>query len=215
MGIATGIAKGVAKRAVKAAIPKEKSLEEIVNSASKDRKIKKFLEKQPADRQKEYRALLEECVRESYHRTSNLRRFGKYVDTIDRALFPIDSVADYFKIFSPVPFGAGISAAKELIEMPIKFLYDLYYVGKTGNVGAIVKDSIYEFGSWFIPTSVLDLTNRYLRRAEKDTIKYAVDAFFKKVYGTAVEKDKVKKKKKPSEGVGKESLDSCLEPAVA
>lgn len=211
MGIATGIAKG----AIKAAIPKEKSLEQIVNSAFKDKKIKKFLEKQPADRQKEYLALLEECVTESYHHTSNLRRFGKYIDTIDRALFPIDSVADYFKIFSPVPFGAGISAAKELIEMPIKFLYDLYYVGKTGNIGAVVKDAIYEFGSWFIPTSVLDLTNRYLRRAEKDTVKYAVDAFFKKVYGTAGEKEKAKEKKKPSKGLGKKALDSYLEPAVA
>lgn len=212
-----GIVKGIIKGVVKASIPKEKSLEKIVDAAFKDKKIKKFLGKQPIEKQKEYRALLEECVKESYYHTSNLRRFGKYVDTIDRALFPIDVVADYFKIF--VGFGAAISATKELIEMPIKFLYDLYYAGKTGNVGAMVKDAIYELGSWFIPGSLLDLTNRYLRRAEKDAIKYAVKDFFEKVYKTSEKKEITKEKKKPIckgvKVVKEKELESYLEPTIA
>jgi len=204
---------GIVKGAAKAAVPKEKSLEDILDSALKDKKVKKFLEKQPIHRRGAYLAILEDCVRESYNHFYNLKKFGKYVDTIDRALFPIDAIADYFKIFAG--FGAAISATKELIEMPIKFLYDLYYIGKTGNVGAIVKDAIYEFGSWFLPGSVLDLTNRYLRRAEKDTIKYALDNFFEKVYGTASEKGKSKEKKKVTKGLKKQEMESYLEPLLA
>ncbi len=105
----------------------------------------------------------------------NLYRFAKLVDTYDKALVPIDVVADYMKIMGGI--GYGLSAGKELLEAPVKIAYNSYYLGKTGDLRGFFYNIIYEGLSFFLPGSLLDLTNHYLKQAEKYTVKNAVKRF--------------------------------------
>lgn len=109
----------------------------------------------------------------------NLYRFAKLVDTYDKALVPVDVVADYMKIMGGV--GYGISAAKELVEAPVKAAYSAYYLGKTKDLKGFLYNIVYEGLSFFVPGSLLDLTNHYVKQAEKYTVKTAVKRFIEEV----------------------------------
>src|SRR3989344_6308567 len=109
--------------------------------------------------------------------TRNLYRFAKIVDTYDKLLVPVDVVADYMKIMGGI--GYGLSAGKEIVEAPVKAAYDLYYLGKTRDLKGFLYNIIYEGLSFLLPGSVLDLTNRYMKQADKHTVKKAVYQFLK------------------------------------
>src|SRR3989344_3177149 len=157
---------------------KQRSLDDLLGEAKKDAGVKDFLTQSPS--MDEYR-LREERLRYHLERmaeeTKNLYRFAKLVDTYDRALVPIDVVADYMKIMGGI--GYGLSAGKEIVEAPVKAAYDLYYLGKTRDLKGFLYNIIYEGLSFLLPGSVLDLTNRYMKQADKHTVKKAVYQFLK------------------------------------
>ena len=111
--------------------------------------------------------------------TRNLYRFAKIVDTYDKLLVPVDVVADYMKIMGGI--GYGLSAGKELAEAPVKLAYNAYYLGKTKDLRGFLYNLVYEGLSVFLPGSLLDLTNHYLKQAEKYTVKNAVQRFVDEV----------------------------------
>lgn len=133
---------------------------------------------------------LKYAVRDTYTENLRLRKFAGYVDTIDKFLVPIDMVADYMKIMGGV--GYGISTAKELIEGIFKLPYIVYYTIKTGDIVGAIGNLIYEGLSWFIPGSILDLTNRYARQADKYIVNTAAKKFSQGLEATVQAKAKPK-----------------------
>ena len=118
-------------------------------------------------------------VEEVSKENRKLRYFAKTADTVDRVLVPIDALADAAGILTGI--GYGISVSKELLEAPFKIANTLYYTAKTKEYLTPMKDLGYELLSFVIPGSLLDLTNRYIKRADKYTIKEAVRRFVKEV----------------------------------
>ncbi|MBI4452360.1 hypothetical protein HY637_02950 [Candidatus Woesearchaeota archaeon] len=120
-------------------------------------------------------------VRDTYTENFNLRRLGGYVDTLDKFLVPIDMVADYMKIMGGVGF--GISTLKEIVEASFKLPYIAYYTAKTGDLVGAVTSLIYEGLSWFVPGSLLDLTNRYAKQADKYLVNTSAKKFLESIQG--------------------------------
>ncbi len=155
---------------------KRPDLEEQLKKAKEYDEIKEILSN--AKDEREYGFLerkLKDHISGVNDENSNLYTFAALVDTFDKALVPVDVVADYMKIMGGV--GYGISAGKELIEAPVKLVYSSYYLGKTKDLIGFLGNIIYEGLSFFLPGSLLDLTNRYLKQAEKYTLKTAVKRF--------------------------------------
>ncbi|MDO8628162.1 MAG: hypothetical protein Q7R56_00210 [Nanoarchaeota archaeon] len=101
--------------------------------------------------------------------------FAGLVDTYDKALVPIDVVADYMKIMGGVGF--ALSAGKEIVELPAKLAYNSYYLGQTHDLKGFLYNLVYEGLSFLLPGSLLDLTNHYVHQADKYAVKTAVDRF--------------------------------------
>lgn len=166
-------------------------LEEQLKKAKEYDGIKEILNN--AKDEREY-SLLERRLKDNIDvvnkENSNLYNFAKLVDTYDKALVPIDVAADYMKIVGGV--GYGISAAKELVEAPVKLAYSSYYLGKTKDLMGFLGNIIYEGLSFFLPGSLLDLTNHYLKQADKYTVKTAVDRFVEYVKRKKTQKEEQK-----------------------
>ena len=108
-----------------------------------------------------------------------LKYLGATADTLDKALVPVDIVADAAGILAGL--GYAVSLGKEILEAPVKIANTVYYAAKTKEFGAIVKDLGYELLSFIVPGSLLDLTNRYSQRVDKYVAKEAVRRFIKEV----------------------------------
>lgn len=163
----------------------ESKLESTVNDVLNNYPdIRNSVSKNPA-----YREELKYAVRDAYTENLRLRRLAGYVDTIDKFLVPFDIVADYMKIMGGI--GYGLSTAKEIVEAAFKLPYIAYYATKTGDLVGAVTNLIYEGLSWFIPGSVLDLTNRYAKQADKYIVQTAAKKFSQGLE-TAVAKTNVK-----------------------
>lgn len=172
----------IAGKAATWAVPalKQRSLDNLLDEAKRDINVKDTLTSSPSQdeynmREERLRYHLERTIEE----THNLYRFAKLVDTYDKALVPVDAVADYMKIMGGV--GYGLSAAKEIVEAPAKIAYNAYYLGKTRDVRGLMYNVIYEGLSFLLPGSLLDLTNHYLKQADKYTVKKAVSRFLKEI----------------------------------
>ncbi len=151
----------------------ESKLESTVNDIlNKYPDIRGNISKNPA-----YREELKYAVRDAYTENLRLRRLAGYVDTIDKLLIPFDIVADYMKFMGGI--GYGLSTGKEIIEAVFKLPYITYYAVKTGDIVGSVTHLLYEGLSWFIPGSVLDLTNRYAKQADKYIAQTAANKFSK------------------------------------
>lgn len=181
------------EEAVKWTLPvfKKPNLEEQLKKAKEYSGIKEILAN--AKDEREYGFLerrLKDHIDNVNNENSNLYNFAKLVDTYDKALVPIDVVADYMKIVGGV--GYGISAAKELVEAPVKLAYSSYYLGKTKDLMGFLGNIVYEGLSFFLPGSLLDLTNHYLKQAEKYTLKTAVNRFVDYVKKKKIDKEELK-----------------------
>ncbi len=152
------------------------NLEQQLAAAKTYEPVKALLAR--ADSKEAYDSLesrLRQHIEGANHDHRNLYRFAKLVDTYDKALVPVDVIADYMKIMGGI--GYGLSAGKELVEAPVKMAYNAYYLGKTGSLRGFLYNILYEGLSFFLPGSLLDLTNHYLNQAEKYTVKTAVGRF--------------------------------------
>ncbi|GEM_PF-4514485 len=170
------------KDAGKWAVPvfKTPNLEEQLAAAKTYEPVKALLAR--AGSRQEYdnlEARLRQHIEGVNYDHRNLYRFAKLVDTYDKALVPVDVVADYMKIMGGI--GYGLSAGKEIVEAPAKIAYNAYYVGKTKDLRGFLYNILYEGLSFFLPGSLLDLTNHYLKQAEKYTVKNAVKRFVDEV----------------------------------
>lgn len=175
--------KGI-KRISSWAVPTESRLDKdgldgVVDHIIKtNRKVRDIFSTNP-DRGDRLRKELEYAVLDAYDENHRLRKLAGYIDTMDKALVPVDVIADYMKIMGGV--GYGLSTAKELVEMGPKLLYLAYYLKKSGDLVGVVGDLAYEGLSWFLPGSLLDLTNRYANQAEKYVLKTASSKFFDRI----------------------------------
>lgn len=172
-----GVGKGVMGWMFPVGGMNESKLELIVKGiVEKNPHIKTIMGRNPALRQQ-----LGYAVMDTYAENQNLRRMAGYVDIADKALVPFDAVFDYMKIMGGV--GYGLSAAKEIVEAVFKLPYMLYYGIKTGDIIGSIGNLLYEGLSWFVPGSLLDLTNRYADQAEKYIAKTASEKFLASVGG--------------------------------
>lgn len=119
----------------------------------------------------------------SYHleetrlENKRLKYTGATTDLIDKKLVPLDIIADASSFIGGG--GYGISAAKEMVELPVKLFNTIYYAKKTKDYKAILTDGLYEVASFIVPGSLLDLTNRYSNRVDKYVAKEAARRFVK------------------------------------
>ena len=166
----------------------ESELETTVNDVlNKYPDIRATVNKNPA-----YRDELKYAVRDAYTENLRLRKLSGYVDTIDKFLVPFDIVADYMKIMGGV--GYGLSTAKEIIEGVFKLPYIAYYAIKTGDLTGSIGSLIYEGLSWFITGSILDLTNRYAKQADKYIAQTAAKKFTQGLEADLFAREKSKSK---------------------
>lgn len=187
--------------------PEGSRLEAIVNGImERDPKIRGAVQRDPAIRQE-----LDLAVGDAYAKNENLRRMAGYVDTADKALVPIDAVADYFKIMGGV--GYGISAAKELVEAVFKLPYMAYYAIKTGDFLGALGNLLYEGLSWFIPGSLLDLTNRYADQADRYIERTAAQEFLQRLEGAVPAGQRAAQLQPSQPSQPSPSLDYRLRPA--
>ena len=184
-----GIAKGAYKAAYgmgKGAYNAGKSLADYIfppdnmDSSKLESTINSIMEKDPAvradiDRNTSRKRDLEYAILDTHRENRNLLKMAAYIDSIDKSLVPFDAVADVMKIFGGV--GYGLSAGKELGEHVFKLPYIAYYTLRTGNVVQSIGNLLYEGMSWFIPGSLLDLTNRYIKQAQEYLEKTAAKKF--------------------------------------
>jgi len=165
---------------IDASIPTDSRLEEIVDRVvANDKNVRNVFEQSPG-KEAGLKKQLGYIIQDSYHENRNLRRMSQYIDTMDKALIPFDVLADSLSLFGG-PLGISLSAGKELIEMAPKLAYMTYYTSKTKDFVGAVGNLFYEGLSWFLPGSLLDLTNRYVKQAEKYLLKDAADRFLGKV----------------------------------
>lgn len=153
----------------------ESDLEAKVDSIIRDNSEVRTAFMGNPDKGESLRRNLGYAVLDSYEDNHNLRRFASYIDTFDKSLVPIDAVADYTKVVGGIGF--FLSTMKEGIEMIPKLAYMAYYTAKTKDLIGTVKDLAYEGLSFLIPCSILDLTNRYVKNAEKYVLKNAANKF--------------------------------------
>jgi hypothetical protein len=158
--------------------PSNTKLEDLVDKVvSENEVVRSIISKNP-ERDSEIRRQLGYIIQDCYNENKNLRRLSQYIDTMDKTLVPVDVLADYLKLFFGVG-GYSLSAGKEMIEMGPKLAYVAYYTSKTKDFVGSLGNLLYEGLSWFIPGSLLDLTNRYVKQAEKYVLKNATAKFLK------------------------------------
>lgn len=127
--------------------------------------VRAALEGRSEEERRRLRGRLEELIAEAAADDWHLKVLAAGADTIDKFLVPLDAVGDLL-LFVGGP-GIVTNAVKEALELPAKVINTLYYAYRTGDLSVLWKDLFYELASILVPGSVLDLTNRYARRADR------------------------------------------------
>jgi hypothetical protein len=153
--------------------------EEHFEQATRYKGVEDILDQYSGEDRKYLEGRLRYHLEGTRHENRRLRYSGGITDIVDSALVPVDVVADAGKIIGGI--GYGISAAKELAEMPFKLFNSIYYAKKTGDYKSLIKDGLYEVASFLVPGSLLDLTKRYSKRVDKYVAKEAARRFVKEV----------------------------------
>ena len=108
---------------------------------------------------------MENILRDVRHDLRNLKNFAGVVDTIDKALIPVDVSSDVLLVAG---VGIPLYIIEAAAEYGVKLGYLAYHIRKTGNWVDALKHIGYE-ALTEIPGigAVGDLTNRYSNSVEK------------------------------------------------
>ncbi|MBU0472068.1 MAG: hypothetical protein KKF89_02060 [Nanoarchaeota archaeon] len=156
--------------------PSGEKLEALVEKVISENKEVRQVFKTSIEKNDYLRTNLKYSIQDSYEYHKNLRRFSQYIDTIDKTLVPIDIVADTVSAIA-YPIGVGVSWLKEMVELGPKIAYLAYYTAKTKDFVGAMGSLLYEGISSIMPGSLLDLTNKYTKQADKYVLKRAANDF--------------------------------------
>jgi len=144
--------------------------------------------RQAVIRNPNYLPVLEKHVYDSFQKYKGVIRGGKLVDSWDRVAATAGLVGD---ALGPFTSGAGWLAGlgEQFVDLIPKGIYTAYYLTKTGDWKAIPYWGLVEAAS-FIPYvgKAIDMTNIYVNRARKMTMKKATDDFRRTIKMSDLEK---------------------------
>ncbi len=164
------------KKTVKWAAPVffKPNLDGQVEKAMKRKDIKKKFLDYEGD-PKNFKESLRDYIEKENLGSYRLRKFSNFIDSFNKATVPIDSALDYFNIMGGVGYAA--KGLKTLATAPGYLAYDLYYLGKTGDIFGTLKNIGYEGISWLSLGSIPHLLNHYTKQSEKYAIKKGSEKF--------------------------------------
>jgi len=184
------------KKTVKWAAPVffSPNLDNQVEKAMKRKDIKeKFLnyEGDPEN----FKNSLREYISKENTKNYRLIKTSNFVDSFNKATVPIDSALKYFYFMGGV--GAVVDGAKFLATAPGYLAYDLYYLGKTGDILGTLKNIGYEGISWLSWGGIPHLLSHYTKQTEKYAAKKGSENFLKNLELKTInfEEEKAKKGK--------------------
>lgn len=190
------------KKTVKWAAPVlfKPDLDEQVERAMKRKDIKKAFLDYEGD-PKNFKESLRSYIEKENLRSYRLIKFSNFMDSFNKVTVPIDSALDYFNIMGGLGYAA--KGLKTLAAAPGYLAYDLYYLGKTGDVSGTLKNIGYEGISWLSLGSIPHLMNYYTKQTEKYAVKKGSEGFLKSLESKTISFEEEKKKKESLEDLAK------------
>ncbi|MBR9705781.1 hypothetical protein GOV14_01980 [Candidatus Pacearchaeota archaeon] len=156
------------------------NIDKQVKKAMRKKEIKKAFNDYEGDPDN-FKGKLKSYIEQENQRNYRLIKTANVLDSFNRATIPIDSILDYFSIMGGL--GTAAKGIKTLAVTPGYLAYDLYYLGKTGDVAGALGNVGYEGVSWAVLGGLPHLLNHYTRQAEAYSVKKGSSNFLESISG--------------------------------
>lgn len=169
-----------AKKAAKWAIPAYPDLDKQLKKAMGLSDVKAAYRDYKGDPEN-FKQMLTSYIERSNINNRRMRQAASVMDTVNKSTVPLDSILDYLNIVGGIGYAA--KGIETIAKSPGYLAYDLYYLGKTGDVMGALANVAYEIGSWACLGSLPHLMNRYTKQSDRYSVKEASKEFLSSLKG--------------------------------